>query len=573
MSGLMGGLGRRGLVLGLTAMLIGAGAIAADDGRARVVLAAQKTQKKKTAAKKTDAAPAPATKPVPATTPPAEGALSFKSDIAPILVANCFGCHSGNGQGVRRSKLDMTTFDKLMAGGKRGKDIVGGDPEGSTLVRMIKGEETPKMPPNNGQRGFADEAAAKIEDWVKQGAKLDAGVASTEPIAKYAATLDDLKRSELAKLSPEERDKVAEQAGRERWKKASKVEPEITTAKGGHFLLLSNLPKERANKLLAAMEGPVQAGQPSCSRRPGRRCSTRSRRSASTSSRTTSRSSSSSAGSRAAEVEAGEQARAKLTVDSPYLVAVDPAGGGEEAAPPPKKGGRGKKKAEATAAGPDRTLAGILTEQLAAGATLKAGKPPRWISLGLGAFMASHLEPRAAPITGPSAARPPSRSGSAGRPRPTARSAARRRPRPSRPSASPSSSGCRPTSRARPSRPSSRSMLEGQGKTDDAIGQCFEGSRQEFLDHSGLWISERYGQPAIDRGRRRRPPADRYFIPSGGGTHRKLFPGVEIHATAGEGLMLSLVDLAAGSVVPEHSHPHEQMGMLISGRPSSPSAA
>jgi quercetin dioxygenase-like cupin family protein len=60
--------------------------------------------------------------------------------------------------------------------------------------------------------------------------------------------------------------------------------------------------------------------------------------------------------------------------------------------------------------------------------------------------------------------------------------------------------------------------------------------------------------------------ADRYFIPAGGGTHRKLFPGVEIHATAGDGLMLSLVDFEAGSVVPEHSHPHEQMGMMISGR-------
>jgi quercetin dioxygenase-like cupin family protein len=62
------------------------------------------------------------------------------------------------------------------------------------------------------------------------------------------------------------------------------------------------------------------------------------------------------------------------------------------------------------------------------------------------------------------------------------------------------------------------------------------------------------------------PVADRYFIPAGGGTHRELFPGVEIHATAGERMMLSLVDFEAGSVVPEHSHPHEQMGMMISGR-------
>jgi quercetin dioxygenase-like cupin family protein len=62
------------------------------------------------------------------------------------------------------------------------------------------------------------------------------------------------------------------------------------------------------------------------------------------------------------------------------------------------------------------------------------------------------------------------------------------------------------------------------------------------------------------------PLADYYFIPAGGGTHRQIFPGVEIRATSGEGLMLSLVNLEPGSVVLEHSHPHEQMGMMISGR-------
>ena len=64
----------------------------------------------------------------------------------------------------------------------------------------------------------------------------------------------------------------------------------------------------------------------------------------------------------------------------------------------------------------------------------------------------------------------------------------------------------------------------------------------------------------------RSPLAGYYFVPAGGGTPRQIFPGVEIRATAGEGLMLSLVQLEPGSVVPEHSHPHEQMGMMISGR-------
>ena len=42
-----------------------------------------------------------------------DGRLKFSQDIAPILVANCVGCHSGDGNGVRRGKLDLSTFEKL----------------------------------------------------------------------------------------------------------------------------------------------------------------------------------------------------------------------------------------------------------------------------------------------------------------------------------------------------------------------------------------------------------------------------------------------------------------------------
>jgi quercetin dioxygenase-like cupin family protein len=45
-----------------------------------------------------------------------------------------------------------------------------------------------------------------------------------------------------------------------------------------------------------------------------------------------------------------------------------------------------------------------------------------------------------------------------------------------------------------------------------------------------------------------------------------IFPGVTIQTCAAEKMMLSLVDLAPGAVVEEHSHPHEQVGMLLQGR-------
>jgi len=44
-----------------------------------------------------------------------------------------------------------------------------------------------------------------------------------------------------------------------------------------------------------------------------------------------------------------------------------------------------------------------------------------------------------------------------------------------------------------------------------------------------------------------------------------LAPGVTAKIASGEKMMLSLVTLTPGAVVPTHSHPHEQMGMIVSG--------
>jgi quercetin dioxygenase-like cupin family protein len=46
---------------------------------------------------------------------------------------------------------------------------------------------------------------------------------------------------------------------------------------------------------------------------------------------------------------------------------------------------------------------------------------------------------------------------------------------------------------------------------------------------------------------------------------RTLAPGVTAKIVPGERLMLSLVTLEPNAAVPPHSHPHEQMGMLVSG--------
>jgi quercetin dioxygenase-like cupin family protein len=62
------------------------------------------------------------------------------------------------------------------------------------------------------------------------------------------------------------------------------------------------------------------------------------------------------------------------------------------------------------------------------------------------------------------------------------------------------------------------------------------------------------------------PPPEDYFMPAGSGSRHLIFPGVELRSCSGEKLMLSVVRFEPNSAVLEHSHPHEQMGMLISGR-------
>ncbi len=59
---------------------------------------------------------------------------------------------------------------------------------------------------------------------------------------------------------------------------------------------------------------------------------------------------------------------------------------------------------------------------------------------------------------------------------------------------------------------------------------------------------------------------DDYFVKGGTGSHHHLFPGVEIRTTAGQEMMLSVVTFEPDSFVPDHAHPHEQMGIMLAGQ-------
>jgi len=56
-----------------------------------------------------------------------------------------------------------------------------------------------------------------------------------------------------------------------------------------------------------------------------------------------------------------------------------------------------------------------------------------------------------------------------------------------------------------------------------------------------------------------------YFISRPETSRHEIFPGVNIFTAAGQQMMLSLVEFEPRAVVQPHSHPHEQMGMLLAG--------
>lgn len=58
---------------------------------------------------------------------------------------------------------------------------------------------------------------------------------------------------------------------------------------------------------------------------------------------------------------------------------------------------------------------------------------------------------------------------------------------------------------------------------------------------------------------------DGYFVDKKDCSHHRIFPGVDIFTTTCERMMLSLVEMEPHAVVEEHSHPHEQTGLMLEG--------
>lgn len=97
--------------------------------------------------------------------------VDYAKDIEPIFYKRCVVCHSGS---VKEGRLDMSSYEGLVKGGRRGTTIVPGKGDSSLLYKVMLRTGKPFMPPKTEAPCEAPEVAL-VKLWIDQGAKAPSG--------------------------------------------------------------------------------------------------------------------------------------------------------------------------------------------------------------------------------------------------------------------------------------------------------------------------------------------------------------------------------------------------------------
>jgi hypothetical protein len=92
----------------------------------------------------------------------------FENNIRPLLVENCYKCHSRESPKLRGG-LSLEFRETILAGGDDGPAIVPGDPGKSMLIKAVSYTDPDlQMPPKD--RKLSDDQIALLEEWIRRGA-------------------------------------------------------------------------------------------------------------------------------------------------------------------------------------------------------------------------------------------------------------------------------------------------------------------------------------------------------------------------------------------------------------------
>ncbi|MBM3851781.1 MAG: DUF1553 domain-containing protein [Verrucomicrobia bacterium] len=99
---------------------------------------------------------------------PAADLQFFESRIRPLLVDQCYKCHSKQADRVRGGLL-LDSREGVLQGGNTGPAIVAGKPDESLLIQAVRyQDEELQMPPKGGK--LSDRQIADLAEWVRRGA-------------------------------------------------------------------------------------------------------------------------------------------------------------------------------------------------------------------------------------------------------------------------------------------------------------------------------------------------------------------------------------------------------------------
>jgi cytochrome c553 len=96
----------------------------------------------------------------------AKGIEFFEQKIRPVLVANCYQCHSASAKELK-GELRLDTREGIRKGGEQGKAVVPGKVAASLIISALKHEDGLEMPP---KQKLSDDIVADFTKWIEMGA-------------------------------------------------------------------------------------------------------------------------------------------------------------------------------------------------------------------------------------------------------------------------------------------------------------------------------------------------------------------------------------------------------------------
>jgi Planctomycete cytochrome C len=103
--------------------------------------------------------------------PLAKPHISFSEDVLPLVKFKCGACHLAGGEGAEKSGFEVSSYESVMKGTKFGAMIIAGDPDASSLMRLLDWGVSPDIRMPHGKKQLSTCDRDLIRTWIFEGAK------------------------------------------------------------------------------------------------------------------------------------------------------------------------------------------------------------------------------------------------------------------------------------------------------------------------------------------------------------------------------------------------------------------